>query len=478
MSNESKAYIHSATNILVHVPELVRYGSKCHREVEDSGESFLHALNKNLRSFKEVVSYPPNQAFIGNLNPDKLDKKSKPWFENLLEGSSKEGVFGEILDQTTFYMLLKSADDFELFLLDSDFINSNNNYSPSAKKIFNENFLNKGSKISAIEENIQLKGSLSIENKGELVGCFQSDHEKDESLDARILLENLSAKASGAFALNRVLVKDSINTLSGEYIISCSEEAIGDRYNRGGGNLAKAIGEMVGCKNASGMDVKAFCAAPVYALIHAASLIQSKVVKNVAVVGGGSLAKLGMKAHFHMEKKMPVLEDLLGGVAFFLSSDGTAGTPYINLEIVGHHPIGSSSSPQEMIDSLVYKPLDKANLSVFDIDKFCVELHNPEITVPAGAGDVPLVNYKTIAALGVMKEKLTKEGIQDFILDKGMPGFSPTQGHIPAGVPYLGYAIKALKEGSFKRAMVVAKGSLFLGRMTRSADGVSVVVQV
>ena len=131
-----------------------------------------------------------------------------------------------------------------------------------------------------------------------------------------------------------------------------------------------------------------------------------------------------------------------------------------------------------MIDSLVYKPLDKANLSVFDIDKFCVELHNPEITVPAGAGDVPLVNYKTIAALGVMKEKLTKEGIQDFILDKGMPGFSPTQGHIPAGVPYLGYAIKALKEGSFKRAMVVAKGSLFLGRMTRSADGVSVVVQV
>ena len=275
-----------------------------------------------------------------------------------------------------------------------------------------------------------------------------------------------------------MLVQDSIDPLSVEYIISCSEEAIGDRYNRGGGNLAKAIGEMVGCKNASGMDVKAFCAAPVYALIHAASLIQSKVVKNVAVVGGGSLAKLGMKAHFHMEKKMPVLEDLLGGVAFFLSSDGTAGTPYINLEIVGHHPIGSSSSPQEMIDSLVYKPLDKANLSVFDIDKFCVELHNPEITVPAGAGDVPLVNYKTIAALGVMKEKLTKEGIQDFILDKGMPGFSPTQGHIPAGVPYLGYAIKALKEGSFKRAMVVAKGSLFLGRMTRSADGVSVVVQV
>ena len=265
-----------------------------------------------------------------------------------------------------------SANGSTSFLIGLPILSSSND-----EIIFNEKFLNKGSKISAIEENIQLKGSLSIENKGELVGCFQSDHEKDESLDSRILLENLSAKASGAFALNRMLVQDSIDPLSVEYIISCSEEAIGDRYNRGGGNLAKAIGEMVGCKNASGMDVKAFCAAPVYALIHAASLIQSKVVKNVAVVGGGSLAKLGMKAHFHMEKKMPVLEDLLGGVAFFLSSDGTAGTPYINLEIVGHHPIGSSSSPQEMIDSLVYKPLDKANLYVFEIDKFCVELHNP-----------------------------------------------------------------------------------------------------
>ena len=478
MSNESKAYIHSASNILVHVPELVRYGSKCHREIEDSEESFLPELYKSLRNFEQVVCYPPNQSFIGNLKPEELDKKLKPWFENPFKGSSEEGAFGEILDQSAFYMLLKSADDFELFLLDSDFISSNDNCSNTAKKIFNEKFLGKGSVINEIAENIQLKGFLPIENQGKLVGCFRSDHEKDESLDARILLENLSAKASGAFALNRLLLQESIDPLSVEYIISCSEEAIGDRYNRGGGNLAKAIGEMVGCKSAVGMDVKAFCAAPVYALIHAASLIQSKVVKNVVVVGGGSLAKLGMKAQFHIEKKMPILEDLLGGVAFFLSSEGSEGTPYVNLEIVGHHPIGSASSPQEMIESLVYKPLDKANLSVFDIDKFCVELHNPEITVPAGAGDVPLVNYRTIAALAVMKEKLAKEEIQDFILEKGMPGFSPTQGHIPAGVPYLGYAIRALKEGLIKRSMVVAKGSLFLGRMTRSADGVSVVVQV
>jgi len=478
MSIAIKSYIHSAANILVHVPELVRYGSKCHSEIVEFGEDFVVQLNQRLRNFDEVVSYAPNQTFIGNLKPEELDKKSQPWFENPIHGSSKEGSFGQILDQSSFYMLLKSADDFDLFMLDSNFIASNYNCDDTTKKIFNSKFLEKGSDIDEIAMHAKLEKTLAIENKGKLVGCFRSDHEKDESLDARILLENLSAKASGAFALNRLLSQESIDPLSVEYIISCSEEAIGDRYNRGGGNLAKAIGEMVGCNNAAAMDVKAFCAAPVYALIHAASLIQSKVVKNVAVVGGGSLAKLGMKAHFHIEKQMPILEDLLGGVAFFLSSDGSEGTPYVNLEIVGHHRIGSASSPQEMIESLVYKPLHKVNLTVFDIDKFCVELHNPEITVPAGAGNVPLVNYKTIAALAVMKNELTKEGIQDFIVEKGMPGFSPTQGHIPAGVPYLGYALNALREGSFKRTMVVAKGSLFLGRMTRSADGVSVVVQV
>ena len=478
MSIETKSYIHSAANILVHVPELVRYGSKCHREIEDTGESFLIQLNEGLRDFDQAVCYPPNQTFIGNLKPELLDKKPQPWFENLLYGSSEDGRFGQILDQSSFYMLLKSADDFDLFMLDSDFITSNYNCDNTAKKIFNDKFLDKGSDINEIVKNIESEKSLPIENQGKLIGCFRSDHEKDESLDARILLENLSAKASGAFALNRLLSQESIDPLSVEYIISCSEEAIGDRYNRGGGNLAKAIGEMVGCNNAAAMDIKAFCAAPVYALIHAASLIQSKVDKNVVVVGGGSLAKLGMKAHFHMEKQVPILEDLLGGVAFFLSSDGSEGTPYVNLEIVGHHRIGTASSPQEMIESLVYKPLHKVNMTVFDIDKFCVELHNPEITLPAGAGNVPLVNYKTIAALAVMKNELTKEGIQDFIVEKGMPGFAPTQGHIPAGVPYIGYALNAMREGSLKKAMVVAKGSLFLGRMTRSADGVSVVIQI
>jgi len=58
-----------------------------------------------------------------------------------------------------------------------------------------------------------------------------------------------------------------------------------------------------------------------------------------------------------------------------------------------------------------------------------------------------------------------------------MPGWAPTQGHIPSGIPYVGYAQQDLTTGNLNRAMVVGKGSLFLGRMTNLFDGVSVMLE-
>jgi betaine reductase len=58
-----------------------------------------------------------------------------------------------------------------------------------------------------------------------------------------------------------------------------------------------------------------------------------------------------------------------------------------------------------------------------------------------------------------------------------MPGFSPTQGHIASGMPYLGHARRAMVEGRMKRVMVVAKGSLFLGKMTQLSDGMSFMLE-
>ena len=41
----------------------------------------------------------------------------------------------------------------------------------------------------------------------------------------------------------------------------------------------------------------------------------------------------------------------------------------------------------------------------------------------------------------------------------------------------VGHALEALKAGTIKRAMIIGKGSLFLGRMTNLFDGVSFVIE-
>ena len=58
-----------------------------------------------------------------------------------------------------------------------------------------------------------------------------------------------------------------------------------------------------------------------------------------------------------------------------------------------------------------------------------------------------------------------------------MPGFAPTQGHIASAVCYLAHARAAMRAGTMRRALFMAKGSLFLGRLTESSDGVAVLLE-
>jgi betaine reductase len=59
-----------------------------------------------------------------------------------------------------------------------------------------------------------------------------------------------------------------------------------------------------------------------------------------------------------------------------------------------------------------------------------------------------------------------------------MIGFAPTQGHIPSAIVYLGHATNALRSGEIKNVLLVAKGSLFLGRMTQLSDGCSFLIEM
>jgi len=261
-----------------------------------------------------------------------------------------------------------------------------------------------------------------------------------------------------------------------DFVVECSEEAAGDMNQRGGGNFAKAIAEIAGCVNASGIDVRAFCAGPVNALITGASFVASGARKNVVVLAGGAVPKLFMNSRDHVKKELPALENCLGNFAVLLSpDDGTA--PVLRLDALGKHSVGAGASPQAVTTALVWEPLQKAGLRFADVEKYAAELQISEITVPAGAGDVPEANSKMIAALAVVKGQLERAAMMDFVAKHGLPGFAHTQGHIPSGVPFLGHAVDAIASGAIKRAMIIGKGSLFLARLTNLSDGASFLVE-
>ena len=82
-----------------------------------------------------------------------------------------------------------------------------------------------------------------------------------------------------------------------------------------------------------------------------------------------------------------------------------------------------------------------------------------------------------IAALGVKRGEIERKEIPEFVKDHGLVGWAPTQGHIPSGVPYLGFAREDILAGRVNKVMIIGKGSLFLGRMTNLFDGVSFIVE-
>jgi betaine reductase len=183
-----------------------------------------------------------------------------------------------------------------------------------------------------------------------------------------------------------------------------------------------------------------------------------------------------MNAREHVRKELPALENCIGSFAALMTpDDGQA--PVLRLDALGKHSVGAGASPQAVVTALVAEPLEKAGLTFADVDRFAGELQTSEITVPAGAGDVAEANAKMIAALAVMKGQLERSGMDDFIAEHGVVGYAPTQGHIPSGIPFLGHAVDGVASGVLKRAMIIGKGSLFLGRLTNLSDGASFLVE-
>ncbi|KMT20808.1 glycine/sarcosine/betaine reductase complex component C subunit beta [Clostridium cylindrosporum] len=472
--------IKGASYVLVNAPDMIIHNGTTQtleRETHPDSE-YLKELPKHIREFKDVVEYPASQTYIGNYSPEELGKLPKPWFEKNIEGASRFGKFGEVMPQDEFYGLMKVSDAFDLVLIEkavmSD-IKAKFEAHPLLKDLVSK--LGEGFDIEAIEKAVNETHAEALYIDGKLIGCVKRAHEFDKNLTSHIICENLVVKASGILAALNLFAKNpEIKKEDIDYIIECSEEACGDMNQRGGGNFAKAIGEIVGTMNATGSDVRGFCAAPTHAMIYASALVASGMFKNVMVVAGGASAKLGMNGKDHVKKGMPVLEEVIGGFAVLVSeNDGI--NPIIRTDAIGRHTISAGASPQAVMEAIVEAPLTAAGLSFNDIDVYGPEMQNPEMTEPAGAGDVPTANYKMIGALAVKKGQLEKAQLKDFFTTKGWVGFAPTQGHIPSGAPVMGFGRERILSGDINRFMVIGKGSLFLGRMTRLFDGVSFIVE-
>ena len=465
---------------LAHTPSMIIHnGSTAVTEkIVNPDSEFLKGVPSHLRSYQDVVDYWPNQVYIGNATPAQFREVEFPYFDKKMPGADRYGKFGEIMPEAEFLLLVQASDVFEVVMLEKGFVAAHK-AELAADPVITEDIMarvHEGFELSEIEQFVNNDGAEGLYHEDKLVGCVKRAHDIDVNLSAEVMHENLVNKASSVLAVLHSLKSTGVAKEDVEYVIDCSEEACGDVNQRGGGNFAKAVAEIAGLVNATGSDARGFCAGPAHALIEAASLVKAGAYKTVAVIGGGCVPKLGMNGKDHVKKDVPLLEDCIASFCILIAeNDGVS--PEINLDIIGRHTVGTGSAPQNVIGSLVADPLERVGLKITDIDKFATEMQNPDITKPAGAGDVPEANYKMIAALAVKKGQIERTEIPAFIEKHGLVGFAPTQGHIPSGAPYIGFAREDILAGNIKKAMIVGKGSLFLGRMTNLFDGVSFVIQ-
>jgi glycine/sarcosine/betaine reductase complex component C subunit beta len=467
------AVVRAASLVLAHTPGLARHGSKPIRTLpgdQDLTSRFLASL----RSFDDAVGYPAHQAFLGACHPRELPPR--PWVGTGLTGAERFAPFGELMPEEEFFGLMACLDEFNLLVLTPEVAER------AAKKLASHPLaarLELG-RISAAAGDVAAalaSGALPLHLAPDtLAGALRGAHAEDESLAAHVLLENLACKATGTLALLHLLNDHRVDPAGIGYTISCSEEAVGDRYQRGGGNMGKTIASVAGLVESSGADVKNFCAAPIPALVIAASLVVAGVFEQVVVVAGGSQPKLGMKFEGHLRHGLPVLEDVLGGVAVLVTADDGV-SPRIRLDAVGRHRVSSGGSGAQILHDLAVRPLAAIGAGMLDIDDYATELHNPEITEPQGSGDVAARNYRTIAALAVRRKEIGREEIDPFVTARGMPGYAPTQGHLASAVCYLPHALNRLAAGDADRVLLLAKGSLFLGRMSQRSDGMSILLE-
>ena len=273
--------------VLMHAPDMIIHNgtTQTTERILHPDSEYLKVLPNHIRSYEEAVNYMPNQIYIGNHKPEELKKIEQPWYDKDVPDAKREGKYGEIMPQDEFIGLMKIVDVFDLVVLSKEFTAEVKTKLEKHPLIKDELVakLKEGTELAEIEKDINELGAEALYNDKKVVGCVKRAHDVDTNLSAHVMFENLVTKASGVLSALHLIAKNDINPEDIEYVIECSEEACGDINQRGGGNFAKSVAEMAGLTNATGSDIRGFCAAPAHAIISAASLVQAGTFKNVKI---------------------------------------------------------------------------------------------------------------------------------------------------------------------------------------------------
>ena len=350
---------------LAAAPDMVLYNgtTQTTERIVNPGSGYLEELPGHLREYGDVLSYIPNQVYIGNASHEELRGTEFPYYDKKWEAAKEDGPFGLIIPEDEFYGVMHICDVFELVALEQGFAQTvkeklarRGMFTPEQL----DGLLKHNGEAQELKRLVEEEHSEGLYLRGnELVGVVKRAHDVDVNLSAHVMLENLASKASNVISLIQLRLKNEFNPDDVEYVIDCCEEACGDMNQRGGGNFAKASAEIAGYRNATGSDVRGFCAGPAHAMLHAAALVKAGTFKNVVVTAGGCTAKLGMNAKDHVKKGLPVLEDCIAGFSVLVSADDGVH-PQIRTDIVGCHKIATGSAPQMVISALVAEPLERA----------------------------------------------------------------------------------------------------------------------
>ena len=197
------------------------------------------------------MTYAPNQAFLGYLHPDTLAALPQPWFAHPTDGG-RWGPHGEIMPEEEFYGLLKICDVFELVRLEAGFVEEIRPAMQAHPLLTADDLKRLGRRRLRRRHRHHAAWRRAGAAAYTCAMAAASAACKRRTTKMRLWQPTYCWKISPvkpvlSWPCAPCCARNTIDPATIPYVLNSGEEAVGDRYQRGGGNLAKAIAEMSHC---------------------------------------------------------------------------------------------------------------------------------------------------------------------------------------------------------------------------------------